>query len=50
MGATVGFRLGSMLNFYVAAEDYIYGTRVEGTGVGEDSRTRNDVQLRSGSR
>ena len=27
VGATVGFRLGSMLSFYVAAEDYIYGTQ-----------------------
>jgi len=30
VGATVEFRLGSMLSFYVAAEDYIYGARVEG--------------------
>ena len=29
VGATVGFRLGSMLSFYVAAEDYIYGARLE---------------------
>ena len=27
VGATVGLRLGSMLSFYVAAEDYIYGTQ-----------------------
>jgi hypothetical protein len=27
VGATVGFRLGTMLSFYVAAEDYIYGSR-----------------------
>ena len=48
VGATVGFRLGSMLNFYLAAEDYIYGTRVEGTGPGDESRTQNDVQLAFG--
>jgi Outer membrane protein beta-barrel domain len=47
-GATVGFRLGSMLNVYVAAEDYIYGTRVEGTGLEETSRTQNDVQIAFG--
>jgi Outer membrane protein beta-barrel domain len=48
VGATVGFRLGSMLNFYVAAEDYIYGTRVEGTGLEDESRTQNDVQVAFG--
>jgi hypothetical protein len=48
VGAAVGFRLGSMLSFYVAAEDYIYGTRVEGTGLAEESRTQNDVQLAFG--
>jgi hypothetical protein len=48
VGATVGFRLGSMLSFYVAAEDYIYGSRVEGTDLGEESRTQNDVQLAFG--
>jgi hypothetical protein len=48
VGATVGFRLGSMLNFYVAAEDYIYGTRVEGTGLSDESLTQNDVQIAFG--
>lgn len=48
VGATVGFRLGSMLNFYVAAEDYIYGTRVEGTGLSDESVTQNDVQIAFG--
>jgi hypothetical protein len=47
-GATVGFRLGSMLNFYVAAEDYIYGTRVENAELGDESRTQNDVQIAFG--
>jgi hypothetical protein len=45
VGATVGFRLGSMLNFYVAAEDYIYGTKVEDTDLGDLSKTQNDVQV-----
>jgi hypothetical protein len=48
VGATVGFRLGSMLSFYVAAEDYIYGSRFEGTTLGEESRTQNDVQIAVG--
>lgn len=48
VGATVGFRLGSMLSFYVAAEDYIYGARVEGTGLADESRTQNDVQIAFG--
>ena len=48
VGATVGFRLGSMLSFYVAAEDYIYGSRVEGLDALEDSRTQNDVQIAFG--
>jgi hypothetical protein len=48
VGATLGFRLGNMLSFYVAADDYIYGTRFEPTGLGEESRTQNDVQLAVG--
>lgn len=48
VGATVGFRLGSMLSFYVAAEDYIYGSRIEGTTLGDESRTQNDVQVAFG--
>jgi Outer membrane protein beta-barrel domain len=48
VGATVGFRLGSMLNFYVAAEDYIYGTKVEDADLGDLSQTQNDVQLAFG--
>lgn len=46
VGATVGFRLGSMLSFYVAAEDYIYGSDLGGIDGG--SRTQNDVQLAVG--
>ena len=48
VGAAVGFRLGSMLSFYVAAEDYIYGSRVEDLDALEDSRTQNDVQIAFG--
>ena len=48
VGATLGFRLGNMLSLYVAADDYIYGTRFEGTGLGEESRAQNDVQLAVG--
>jgi hypothetical protein len=48
VGATVGFRLGSMLSFYVAAEDYIYGAQVEGAGLEPESRTQNDVQIAVG--
>lgn len=51
-GATLGFRLGSFLSFYVAADDYIYGTRFEdptqGPGFGETKKTQNDVQLAVG--
>ncbi|HEU4524335.1 MAG TPA: outer membrane beta-barrel protein [Gemmatimonadales bacterium] len=48
VGATVGFRLGSALSFYVAAEDYIYGTRVEDAELGDLSQTQNDVQIALG--
>jgi hypothetical protein len=48
VGATVGFRLGSMLSFYVAAEDYIYGARIDDGGLGDESLTQNDVQIAFG--
>jgi hypothetical protein len=48
VGATVGFRLGSALSFYVAAEDYIYGTKVEEADLGDLSQTQNDVQIAFG--
>ena len=52
VGATLGFHLGSLLNFYVAADDYIYGTRLEDTIQGpafsESRKTQNDVQLAVG--
>jgi hypothetical protein len=48
VGATVGFRLGSMLNFYLAAEDYIYGARIADVDLEDQSRTQNDVQIAFG--
>ena len=47
-GATLGFRLGSMLSFYVAADDYIYGTRIDETTLQADKKTQNDVHLAVG--
>ena len=48
VGATVGFRLGSMLSFYVAADDYIYGTRIDEATLQADKKTQNDVHLQVG--
>jgi Outer membrane protein beta-barrel domain len=48
VGATVGFNLGQFLSFYVAAEDYIYGTSFVESGTLEEKRTQNDVQLAVG--
>ncbi len=48
VGATVGFNLGGFLSFYVAAEDYIYGTTFVESGTLEEKRTQNDVQLAVG--
>ena len=48
VGAAVGFRLGSVLSFYVAADDYIYGTRIDATSLEADKQTQNDVQLSVG--
>jgi hypothetical protein len=48
VGATVGFNLGGFLSFYVAAEDYIYGTTFVESGTLEEKRTQNDVQLAFG--
>ena len=45
VGATVGFRLGSMISFYVAAEDYIYGRKIDETTFDADPKTQNDVQI-----
>jgi hypothetical protein len=48
VGATLGFNLGNFLSFYVAAEDYIYGTSFVEAGTVEEKRTQNDVQLAVG--
>ena len=48
VGATVGFRLGGLLSFYVAADDYIYGTTFAEAGTLEEKKTQNDVQLSLG--
>jgi hypothetical protein len=46
VGATVGFRLGSALSFYVAADDYIYGSRFDAAAEGDETKTQNDVTAR----
>jgi hypothetical protein len=48
VGATLGFRLGSFLSFYVAADDYIYGTTFADASTLEEKKTQNDVQLSIG--
>jgi hypothetical protein len=48
VGATLGFRLGSLLSFYVAADDYIYGTTFADASTLEEKKTQNDVQLSLG--
>ena len=50
-GATLGFNLGGLLSFYVAAEDYIYGTYIApipGSGTLEEHGAQHDVQLALG--
>ncbi|MEO7986982.1 MAG: outer membrane beta-barrel protein [Gemmatimonadales bacterium] len=46
-GAAVGFNLGGMLSFYVAADDYVYGTRVADP-TSATKQTQNDVQIAFG--
>jgi hypothetical protein len=46
-GTTVGVHLDSLLSFYVAADDYIYGTNVDET-LGGEKKTQNDVHLSVG--
>ncbi|MGN6393612.1 MAG: hypothetical protein ACTHM9_15400 [Gemmatimonadales bacterium] len=48
VGTAVGFHLGSLLSFYVAADDYIYGTRIDQTTFETDKKTQNDVHLSVG--
>ena len=48
VGATVWFNLGGLLNFYVAADDYIYGTTFVDENTLEEKQTQNDVHLSLG--
>jgi hypothetical protein len=48
VGATVGFNLGGFLSFYVAADDYIYGTTFVDQNTLEEKQTQNDVHLSFG--
>jgi hypothetical protein len=48
VGATLGFNLGGFLSFYVAAEDYIYGSTFVEPGTLEEKKTQNDIQLAVG--
>lgn len=47
VGAAVGVNLGGMLSFYVAADDYIYGTRIADPSL-TSKQTQNDVQIALG--
>jgi hypothetical protein len=50
LGATAGFRLGSLLRIQVSAEDYIYKPKAEIPGFGPDDerKTQNDIHLSFG--
>jgi hypothetical protein len=47
VGASVGLNLGGLLSFYVAADDYIYGTRIADP-TSTTKQTQNDVQVALG--
>ena len=47
VGASVGLNLGGLLSFYVAADDYVYGTRVADP-TSTAKQTQNDVQIAFG--
>ena len=47
VGASLGFNLGGPLSFYVAADDYIYGTRIADP-TSATKQTQNDVQVALG--
>jgi hypothetical protein len=47
VGASVGLNLGGLLSFYVAADDYIYGTRIADP-TATTKQTQNDVQIALG--
>lgn len=50
LGATAGFRIGSLLRIQVSAEDYIYKPRAEipGFGPADEKKTQNDIHLSFG--
>jgi hypothetical protein len=50
LGATAGFRLGSLLRLQVSAEDYIYKPKAEipGFGPADEKMTQNDIHLSFG--
>ena len=47
VGASIGLNLGGPLSFYVAADDYIYGTRIADP-TATTKQTQNDVQIAVG--
>ena len=50
LGATAGFRLGSLIRLQVSAEDYIYKPKAEipGFGPADEKKTQNDIHLSFG--
>lgn len=50
LGATAGFRLGSLIRLQVSAEDYIYKPKADipGFGPGDEKQTQNDIHLSFG--
>ena len=50
IGATAGFRLGSLLRLSVSAEDYLYKPKAEipGFGPSDEKKTQNDIHLSFG--
>jgi len=50
VGATAGFRLGSLLRLSVSAEDYLYKPKAEipGFGPSDEKLTQNDIHLSFG--
>ena len=50
LGATAGFRLGSLLRLQVSAEDYVYKPKAEipGFGPSDEKKTQNDIHLSFG--
>ena len=50
LGASAGFRIGSLLRLQVSAEDYIYKPKAEipGFGPSDEKQTQNDIHLSFG--